>query len=146
MQYLIDPEAPPIESNVTAPGLVTWGRGRGCGFFNKPATAWPSQYTCNQHQEPGCTPDHYMSAVCIVQVRSWPRGLSARLLSPATPPFLLCYVVDLDVRGLDGLRVVCEHGLLSADVHRHEPSARRRPARHHPVYAVLQVERGRRHR
>lgn len=49
-----------------SPGALTWGKGEGCSFVNGNARTWPEQYTCSKQQEYGCTPDHRMSAVCVI--------------------------------------------------------------------------------
>lgn len=50
------------------PGAVRWGQGAGCAFLNqKPKVAWPAEYTCTKNRFYTCTPDHRMSAVCIVK-------------------------------------------------------------------------------
>jgi Leishmanolysin len=52
---------PPI-----SPGALTWGRYQGASFIKSPATNWPAGYTCSVHQQYGCTPDHTMSATCVL--------------------------------------------------------------------------------
>lgn len=57
----IPPPPPP-------PGALRWGNNAGCDFMDKkPKESWPSKYLCPQNKVYGCTPDHRMSAVCIVK-------------------------------------------------------------------------------
>lgn len=75
LEFIIEPGGPPPIANVTAPGQLTWGRGQGCAFVKQPAQQWPASYTCSSKTAFGCTPDHYMSARCIVLVRRQCGGL-----------------------------------------------------------------------
>jgi len=50
------------------PGALRWGAKAGCGFMDKkPLESWPKGYICPKNKVYGCTPDHRMSAVCIVK-------------------------------------------------------------------------------
>jgi hypothetical protein len=70
LSFLTTNEAPSgyVPPPPPPPGKMRWGAGAGCGFLDgKPTETWPAGYLCTRNQAYGCTPDHRMSAVCIVK-------------------------------------------------------------------------------
>ncbi len=50
-----------------SPGALRWGQFEGCGFINSPPrVSWPEEYLCQTKNTYTCTPDHRMSAVCMM--------------------------------------------------------------------------------
>jgi hypothetical protein len=65
LSYLVPQNLGP--PNSTSPGALTWGRGEGCAFVYGASRTWPAGYTCSEQNAYGCTPDHSMSAACVIK-------------------------------------------------------------------------------
>jgi hypothetical protein len=50
-----------------SPGYLRWGRGEGCGFVQRSAREWPSNYLCGTNNDYGCSADYRLSAVCSLK-------------------------------------------------------------------------------
>ena len=66
--------SPLVTSAITrlasSPGALRWGANQGCGFVVDSAENWSSDYRCYTDGTSGCSADHRMVALCIVQ-NSW---------------------------------------------------------------------------